>query len=202
VVRVVRRRRRPDYSFGELTVLGWAGMRGVVSLALALVVPARTAAGEPFAARDSVVVISLVVVFATLIGQGFTLAPLIHRLGVGKPDAPARHEHATRRLALRASRRRLDRLVAAGALAPGERDRIEGRLRGESGIGRAAEAADTPPDAAFIRAMRAALDAQRQIVLRLRDGGRLDDERAARLEAEIDVDEMSLCGASGELLGK
>jgi hypothetical protein len=39
-------------------------------------------------------------------------------------------------------------------------------------------------------------------MLRLRDGGRLDDERAARLEAEVAVDETSVCGASGEPLGK
>jgi hypothetical protein len=73
-------------------------------------------------------------------------------------------------------------------------------LRQEAGIGRDTETHDSPVDLATTRAMRAALDAQRQVVLRLRDGGRLDDERAAKLEAEIDVDAMALCSASGELL--
>jgi Na+/H+ antiporter len=200
-VRAVSHAPRPHFSWRTLTVLGWAGMRGVVSLALALVVPATTASGAPFPARDAVVMISLAVVFATLIGQGLTLAPLIRLLRVGDPHAPARQEHEARQMALRAGLRALHRTCAAERLDAAERQRIERSLLREMGVGRDPDTGLGPHDAAAIRAVRAALDAERRMVLRLRDGGRLDDERAARLEAEIDVDEMSLCGASGQLLG-
>lgn len=72
---------------GALAVGGWAGMRGVVSLAIALSLPATTADGGPFRARDAIVFITFVVIFVTLVGQGLTLPVLIRRLGLGGAGA-------------------------------------------------------------------------------------------------------------------
>ncbi|HEX9106211.1 MAG TPA: Na+/H+ antiporter [Longimicrobiales bacterium] len=66
-----------------LTVLSWAGMRGVVSLAVALSLPRFTDAGHPFPGRELIVFVTFVLVLLTLIGQGLTLPALIRRLGVG-----------------------------------------------------------------------------------------------------------------------
>jgi monovalent cation/hydrogen antiporter len=200
LARVFVGRARAAYSFRELTVLGWAGMRGVVSLALALVIPYRTAAGEPFPARTALVVISMAVVFATLIGQGLTLSPLIRRLGIGNAGAGERQERAARKLALRAARACLAQ--QAGALPRAELERITGDLVRYVGVGRDPRTGEGPPHAGAVDALRAALGAERSVVLRLREDGRLDDELAARLEAEIDVDEMALSGSSAEMLGK
>jgi CPA1 family monovalent cation:H+ antiporter len=57
-------------------VLGWAGMRGIVSLAAALAIPREVAPGVPFPARDLIQFITFVTILVTLIGQGLTL-PLI-----------------------------------------------------------------------------------------------------------------------------
>ena len=61
-------------------VLSWAGMRGVVTLAAALLLPAET----PH--RDVLVLIAVVVTVGTLLIQGTTLPGLARRLGVRGPD--------------------------------------------------------------------------------------------------------------------
>lgn len=72
-----------------VTVVGWAGMRGVVSLAAALALPLRTADGAPFPGRDLIQFLTFWVIFGTLVGQGLTLPLLIRALGAGAdPDPP------------------------------------------------------------------------------------------------------------------
>jgi len=80
----------------ETTVVGWAGMRGAISLAAALALPAT------FAERDLVLFLTFAVIAATLVGQGLTLPPLISRLGLVDRDEQQREQaaQARRRLAV------------------------------------------------------------------------------------------------------
>ncbi len=71
---------RPSHRWRESTVVGWAGMRGAVSLAAALALP------QSFPHRDLVVFLTFTVIVATLVGQGLTLPPLIRRLGLVTRD--------------------------------------------------------------------------------------------------------------------
>ena len=61
-------------------VLGWSGMRGVVSLAAALSIPTLTDAGMPFPERSMIIYITFVVILVTLLLQGLTLPILIERM--------------------------------------------------------------------------------------------------------------------------
>lgn len=72
---------RPDPR--HLAVAGWAGMRGVVSLAIALSLPTVRPDGSSFPARPLIVFVTFVVIVATLVGQGLTLPLLIRRVGLG-----------------------------------------------------------------------------------------------------------------------
>jgi CPA1 family monovalent cation:H+ antiporter len=65
-----------------VTVVGWTGMRGVVSLAAALALPLHTADGKPFPGRDLILFLAFGVIFATLVGQGLTLPLVIRALGM------------------------------------------------------------------------------------------------------------------------
>jgi len=94
----------------QAAVIGWAGMRGVVSLAVALALPLET----PH--RDLLIFLAFVAILATLVVQGTTLEPLIRRLGVA---LPARHGMDPEEAAAR-------RLMTAAALAE-----VEGRLDSE-----------------------------------------------------------------------
>lgn len=75
----LRRRETPPWLYP--TLVSWAGMRGVVTLAAAFVIPSTV----PH--RDVLVFIALVVVGGTLLVQGSTLTWLMRRLGVRGPDA-------------------------------------------------------------------------------------------------------------------
>jgi len=66
-------------------LIGWSGMRGVVSLAAALSIP-EMVNGEPFPQRNLILFITFVVILATLLLQGLTLPYLIRRLHVKDPD--------------------------------------------------------------------------------------------------------------------
>jgi Na+/H+ antiporter len=60
-------------------VLGWAGMRGVVSLAAALSVPLLVQ-GQPFPYRNLILFITFIVILMTLVFQGLTLPWLIRKV--------------------------------------------------------------------------------------------------------------------------
>ncbi|MDB5240107.1 MAG: Na+/H+ antiporter, partial [Spirosoma sp.] len=63
-------------------ILGWAGMRGVVSLAAALSIPLLIGAGQPFPHRSLILFITFVVILMTLVFQGLTLPWLIRKLNM------------------------------------------------------------------------------------------------------------------------
>jgi NhaP-type Na+/H+ or K+/H+ antiporter len=65
-------------------VLGWAGMRGVVSLAAALSIPVEVSAGVPFPHRNLILFITFIVIITTLLLQGLTLPYLIKKVNL--PD--------------------------------------------------------------------------------------------------------------------
>ncbi|MBO9562022.1 MAG: Na+/H+ antiporter [Niastella sp.] len=68
-------------------VLGWAGMRGVVSLAAALSIPVYLDNGAHFPERNLILFITFSVILVTLVLQGLTLPFLIKWLKLEDPDA-------------------------------------------------------------------------------------------------------------------
>ncbi|SER42894.1 Na+/H+ antiporter [Pedobacter rhizosphaerae] len=61
-------------------IISWSGMRGIVSLAIAIGLPANLANGQPFPQRNAIIFISVAVVLFTLIGQGLTLPWIVKKL--------------------------------------------------------------------------------------------------------------------------
>ncbi|MFI1399130.1 Na+/H+ antiporter [Streptomyces sp. NPDC020681] len=92
----------------ETVVMWWSGMRGVVSVALALAIPLKTDGGADFPARDEIIFIAFAVVLSTLVLQGLTLPWLVRRLGV-RADTDAERE-LERSLAIRATKAARHRL--------------------------------------------------------------------------------------------
>jgi CPA1 family monovalent cation:H+ antiporter len=60
-------------------IIGWTGMRGVVSLAAALSIPLTLADGSPFPQRNLILFITFVVILLTLVIQGLTLPYLLKK---------------------------------------------------------------------------------------------------------------------------
>ncbi|WP_291286503.1 Na+/H+ antiporter [Flavobacterium sp.] len=63
-------------------IISWSGMRGIVSLAIALGLPKFLEDGTPFPERNAIVFISVAVVLLTIVGQGLTLPWIVKKLGV------------------------------------------------------------------------------------------------------------------------
>ncbi len=95
-------------SWKAVLLVGWCGMRGAISLAAALSLPAVLEDGREFPGRIEILACTLCILVATLIVQGLTLNPLIRALGIrGEDDSEAEIRAARERL-LEAGVARLD----------------------------------------------------------------------------------------------
>lgn len=65
-------------------IISWSGMRGIVSLAIAIGLPTELPDGTPFPQRNAIIFISIAVVLMTLLGQGLTLPWLVKKLKTGE----------------------------------------------------------------------------------------------------------------------
>jgi CPA1 family monovalent cation:H+ antiporter len=74
-------------------IIGWTGMRGVVSLAAALSIPEYLNNGNPFPQRNLILFITFVVILLTLIIQGLTLPYFIRKLQLMTPEQEAEEQH-------------------------------------------------------------------------------------------------------------
>jgi len=83
-------------------VVGWAGMRGTVTLAGALSIPLLLSDGTPFPHRDIIIFLAFGVIAVTLLLQGTTLERLIQRLGLREDSTRGEEERLARSTAVRA----------------------------------------------------------------------------------------------------
>jgi NhaP-type Na+/H+ or K+/H+ antiporter len=70
----------------NIFLVGWSGMRGVVSLATALAIPLLMSDGKPFPHRNLILFITFIVILVTLVLQGLSLKPLIRHLKISSND--------------------------------------------------------------------------------------------------------------------
>lgn len=186
------RRRDPLPPWRQLFLVGWAGMRGIVSLAAALALPLTTASGAPFPFRDAIIVLTFAVILSTLVVQGLTLKPLIRALNLGEDTTLELEETQAREAAARAALARLDELVDLPWARRDQVDRLRAiytqRLRRSSPIDLGDSQAAAEARAAFRRLRHEILNAERRAVINLRDQGIISDEVLHRIEQELDVE--------------
>jgi Na+/H+ antiporter len=192
VLRVVDRRESQVERRGPARlriVLGWAGLRGAVSLAAALALPVG------FPERDLILFLTFAVILATLVLQGLSLPVLIRALGVEDDGGEEREELAARVAAADAALARLDEL----AQEEWTRDDTVERMRGLYGFRRrrfesrqVGDAALDERSSAYQRMVREVLAAQRAALLRLRNERVISDEVMRRVEREIDLEDTRL----------
>ena len=196
VVRLARRGEPPE-TRAELTVLGWSGMRGGLSLAAALAVP-LTAAGHAFPDRSNIIVIAYIVIAATLVIPGLTLSPLIRRLGLAEEDTVARAEARARvalaRAALAHVEELADRQELPEPIADAARLTYEQRIhRLEPAVDDHAADGDKAAIARRLRELRRELiSVERTRLTDLRRRGEISAESMRRIQHELDLEESRL----------
>jgi CPA1 family monovalent cation:H+ antiporter len=196
VLRRVRREDRiPRWEHG--TTVGWAGLRGGVSLAAALAIPLTTDAGAAFPERDLIVFLVFCVILATLVGQGLTLPLLIRVLRLEDDGLADREEAKARIKAAEAALRRLDELEGEEWVREDtadrtrrqygfRRDRFRARFDGEDDGAIEARSAD------YQRLRRELLDAERIAVVGLRNSGYISDDVMYRITRDLDLEDSRL----------
>ena len=179
-LRIVSREPTPPR---ERLVLGWSGMRGAVSLAAALAIPADAPA------RDLVIFLAYVVVVITLVVPGLTLGPMLSRLGLARDEDRRREEVEARLRLTRAALERLDGMTDDRSdVVERLRDRYRGRVeRLEDRLNAAGGHPQHNVDAAA--AQLEALEAERKVLGGLQRERAFPAELLRELEAELDVDE-------------
>jgi CPA1 family monovalent cation:H+ antiporter len=181
----------------ERLVVGWSGMRGVVSLAAALALPLQTSTGQAFPQRNLIIFVTFGVIFATLVLQGLTLPWLIRRLGLHRDDSEAQEELRGRLRATDAALARLEELAGEEWTRDDTVERMRGlyqfrRRRLKARAGYLEDDGSQDRSLAYQRLVRELLEAQRREIVRLRNQGEISNEVMHRIERDLDLEDSRL----------
>ncbi len=173
-------------------VVGWSGLRGAVSLAAALALPAG------FPERDLILLLTFAVILVTLVGQGLTLPRVLRWAGWDGNEPDGDEATVARAAAYQAG---LDEIERARPDWPDHAplfDRLESGLRDRTQH-LATEDADETAERRKERIehetiQRGVIAAQRTAVIELRDGGGINDQTLRLIERELDLEELRMEG--------
>jgi Na+/H+ antiporter len=190
-------RRDPSPPWQQVFVLGFTGVRGVVSLAAALAIPLTIESGAPFPHRDAILFATFGVIIITLVGQGLTLPTVIRWLGVGR-HSKAEHrreqeaELAARNEAIHHSRQHLKKLAKERGLdvrtvefLNARHDHRERLIPSDLDEGRDAIHASNNVRLELIAA-------ERDFLYDMLRDGKITDESRRRLERDLDLEEAAI----------
>ncbi|MEV0635061.1 Na+/H+ antiporter [Streptomyces sp. NPDC050619] len=194
------REREDEPTWKAPFVIAWAGMRGVVSLAIAFSIPLTVHGGDPFPERNLILFLTFTTVIGTLVVQGLTLPPLIRLLKLpGRdPQAETLAEANAQAQASRAAERRLDELLSdernalPGPLADRLRSVLERRRNAVwERLGQVNPLTGETFDDTYRRLSREMISAERAVFVKLRDGRYIDDEMLRILLRRLDLEEAA-----------
>ncbi|CAM5334057.1 cation:proton antiporter domain-containing protein [Streptomyces sp. PAN_FS17] len=167
--------------------LAWAGMRGAISLAAALTLPAVTEDGGIVQQRDAVVFITVVVIVVSLTVMGPTLPTVVRRARYPE-DADWADEVALARTHLtRRALAVLPGLAVRHSVTQDTAGRVAQQIREQTDVPGDTEAADR-----LRRLELAPLGVKRDALGELRDTGRIDDAVLRQVQHILDVEELRL----------
>jgi monovalent cation/hydrogen antiporter len=195
-----RRKKRPIQSPGRASIiLGWAGMRGAVSLAAALALPLTTDAGDAFPNRELIIFLTFGVILASLVVQGLSFPALLRLIGLEDEGRGEKEENKARIYATEAALTRLEELADEDWVRDDTLERVRGmfnfrqqRFRSRFDPESDGELENRSLD--YQRLLRELLVAERSAVFDLRRQQRIDDVVMRRVIRDLDLEEARLDG--------
>ncbi|WP_328494040.1 Na+/H+ antiporter [Streptomyces sp. NBC_00414] len=181
-------------------IISWAGMRGVVSLAIAFSIPLTADGGEDFPGRNMILFLTFTTVIGTLVVQGLSLPPIIRMLKLPGRDEQAETlaEANAQAQASRAAEARLEELLAdeRNSLPPPLADRLRTVLERRRNavwerLGQVNTVTGETVDDTYRRLSREMISAEREMFVKLRDGRFIDDEMLRTLLRRLDLEEAA-----------
>ena len=193
-------KRNPRPPWRQTLIVAWTGMRGAVSLAAALALPLVVDGGGMFPERNLIIFLTFSVILGTLLLQGFTLPPLIQALGLDDVDEVLELEElSARQRAAEAALGRLEELTGEDWVMDDTAERVRGayvyrhrRFSARIDDGDGQSAIYEQRSESFQRLTRELLEAQRSVLIRMRDDGEINDDVLRTLERELDLEDSRL----------
>lgn len=180
-------------SWQSQAIVGWSGMRGVISLAAALALPSTIQHGAPFPDRSVIIFLTFSVILTTLVLNGLSLPFVIRAVGPGPDEIEEEGEMRARLAILHAALEDLDRRIEDGLITLSTDDVMALRAEISARIQRAEARTGTAERQAeygqLHRVYLELLRVERQQLERLTRERRISREVAHRIELDIDVEE-------------
>jgi monovalent cation/hydrogen antiporter len=176
----------------QIFVIGWTGMRGVVSLAAALALPEMLNNGSPFPQRSLIIFLTFCVILVTLVLQGVTLPPLIRALKLAGAAGRNCEEVEARRIVIEAAVSYLEEAKQQDVPETASLyEDLERHYRHRLASLRPRASHEQPMDAhaRYVELSREAQRVERETAISLRNQGRISDEVLRRVERELDLSE-------------
>jgi CPA1 family monovalent cation:H+ antiporter len=192
------RKREPTPSWRPPFLVGFAGLRGAVSLAAALSIPLALN-GQPFPHRDLILFATISVIVATLVVQGAALPSVVAWLGLGhigrrEANVNRRAESLARIAGIEAVLAALEAAEKEAATPPEAIEalrRLHRERRANFLLGAERKAAEE--EIADIEALQLRLvEAERNAIADAYEANKITDEARRRIEREFDLEEASL----------
>lgn len=185
-----RRARRPSWK--PLFLISWTSMRGVVSMATALSLPRVMANGAPLPYRTEIILIAMCVIVLTLLVQGISLRPIVRAMHFEPEQARVAEERLARLEAARRGAEALEDLSHEDWVDPRDVQELRRELRE-----RLRMSEEEGGSFAGRRRLRLGMiDAERRMLIRLRNEDAISDDVLHALEYELDLEAVRAGGGA------
>jgi CPA1 family monovalent cation:H+ antiporter len=176
-------------------VLGWTGMRGVISLAAAIALPQTIANGAPFPQRNVIIFLTFCIIFVTLVMQGLTLPYVIRALGLAQKPTGDPEERSARTRMARAALQRLDAMNQQSSVSPEVYEDIRRYYERRLAFAQMEDCEEMDPGSRTYQQLYHSISnklrsVERATALELRDEREISDSVLHVLERELDLLDM------------
>lgn len=195
------RKRERSAGWKGAFIVGYTGMRGVVSLAAALSIPLFLDSGDPFPQRNLIIFITFVVIIVTLVIQGILLPWVLRTINIAELDAnrPVEEQQADLEIrlknsALRALERNYSKEVASNQLLANLVNHLEGDVKFSRQTVESLEcgACGKHETTQYREVMHQLIKVQRTELHRSRNSNSYDMDVIRKQNEQLDLDELKL----------
>lgn len=194
-----RIREKEPFDSRNMVIFGWAGMRGVVSMAAALALPLTLKDGTAFPHRNLIIYLSFCVIISTLVLLGLTLPWIIRKLNM-EPHSIVAEEYEIRNKVVLAAMTHIDNDLSIGS----EQLHLDIKSKYEVKYNRL-QKTDLPADFyqhgemapenvfnAFSKIQLDLIGIERKAIEELHRNGLASEEILRKIERELDLEETRL----------
>jgi CPA1 family monovalent cation:H+ antiporter len=186
----------------NVLIVAWTGTRGVISLATAMAIPLVLRDGTPFPKRNSIIFLSFVVIFVTLVVQGLSLPLLVRLLGI-KPQENVDSEEKEVELYLAINTLQFLEEEFPSPLDHHLRQQLKNKYQQmidnlsreihiqKKAVQKDGEVPALPPDP-MVTAQLEIKKFQRELLIKLHKQGEFSDDAIRKVERRMDIGELKL----------